>query len=482
MPGAKRKSKPTATFAAIDRIFADYALDVHAPGLAYGIVAGGRLIHRRGFGVQDLRAKRRVTADTRFRIASMTKAFTALSILALRDDGKLRLDDLAEKYIAEMRRWKYPTSDSPRIRVRDLLNHTSGFVTDDPWGDRQQELPDAEFTRLLKDGVRFSSAPGLQFEYANLGYALLGRIITNVTGRPYAEHIAHTLLAPLGMDASGFDFAMLPDEHRAQGHRWQDNRWSIEPLMGHGAFGAMGGLHTTVNDYAKWVSFLLSAWPARDAPDNGPVRRATIREMLQGSNFPELMPPRQAADGRDRSRRATVYGMGVSATVDPEFGLQMSHGGGYPGFGSFMLLLPEHGIGVFAFANRTYAGPRNPVFEAAALLIGNGLSSERTMPVTNDLARAYLAVARMYEAGNVEAAGDMLAMNFLLDRDAEGRARDLAELKKKVGNCDCTSPIEAKSALEGEFTWRGETGRIAGWILLAPTNPPRIQSLSLTVK
>ena len=77
----------------------------------------------------------------------MSKAFTALAILKLRDEGRLPLDAPAETYVPEMRDWRYPTSDSPRIRVRDLLSHVAGFVTDNPWGDRQQVLPEAEFTR-----------------------------------------------------------------------------------------------------------------------------------------------------------------------------------------------------------------------------------------------------------------------------------------------------------------------------------------------
>ena len=82
----------------------------------------------------------------------MTKSFTALSILKLRDDGKLSLDAPAETYVPELRGWKYPTDDSPKIRVRELLTHTAGFVTDDPWGDRQTPLPEDDFTRLLQRG------------------------------------------------------------------------------------------------------------------------------------------------------------------------------------------------------------------------------------------------------------------------------------------------------------------------------------------
>ena len=186
---AQSAEPASKAFTTVDEIFADYALDNHIPGLVYGIVADGKLVYVRGIGVQDLESKRPVTADTLFRIASMTKAFTALTVLKLRDEGKLQLDAPAETYVEEMRGWKYPTLDSPRIRVRDLLNHTAGFVTDDPWGDRQTPMAEAEFSRLLREGVPFTRPPATAWEYSNLGYALLGRIITNVSGHPYADTI-----------------------------------------------------------------------------------------------------------------------------------------------------------------------------------------------------------------------------------------------------------------------------------------------------
>jgi CubicO group peptidase (beta-lactamase class C family) len=108
-----------ALYARVDAIFADYALDQHVPGLVVGIVADGKLAYVRGMGVQDLQSKRPVTPDSLFRIASMTKAFTALTVLKLRDDGLLQLDAPAETYVPELKNWKYPTQDSPRSRVRD---------------------------------------------------------------------------------------------------------------------------------------------------------------------------------------------------------------------------------------------------------------------------------------------------------------------------------------------------------------------------
>jgi len=141
-----------------------------------------------------------------------------------------------------MRGWKYPTQDSPRIRVRDLLNHTAGFVTDDPWGDRQTPLPEPEFSRLLREGVPFARTPAMAMEYSNLGFALLGRVITNVSGHPYADTIAHTLLQRLGMESSGFFVDASPRERRALGYRWEDDAWRLEPTLAHGAFWCDGRL------------------------------------------------------------------------------------------------------------------------------------------------------------------------------------------------------------------------------------------------
>src|SRR5690349_20742696 len=164
-----------AVFADVDKTMENFRLDAHIPGMVWGIVQDGRLVHVQGAGIQDIDTKRPVDADTLFRIASMTKAFTALSILKLRDEGKLTLDAPAETYVPELSGWTYPTQDSSKIRVRELLTHTAGFVTDDPLGDRQTPLPEAEFTRLLHDGVPFTRAPDTAMEYSNLGYALLGR-------------------------------------------------------------------------------------------------------------------------------------------------------------------------------------------------------------------------------------------------------------------------------------------------------------------
>src|SRR6201994_4549565 len=182
-----------ADLAALDALAEGYQQRGAQPGLDYGVVAGGRLVHAGGLG------ERRIggpppDAGTVFRIASMTKSFTASAILTLRDDGLLKLDDLAEEYAPELRGWPLVSPDSARISIRHLLTMTAGFPTDDPWGDRQQGLPLEDFAYFLARGVTFNCAPGPRFEYSNLGSAILGRVITAVTGMAYPDSVRHRLL------------------------------------------------------------------------------------------------------------------------------------------------------------------------------------------------------------------------------------------------------------------------------------------------
>src|ERR1700761_1851456 len=186
------------SIADVDRLAEAYHQRGGQPGLAYGIVLDGELVHAGGLGERQLGGPR-PDADTVFRIASMSKSFTASAILSLRDDGALRLDDPAGEYVPELRGWPPVTADSARVSIRHLLTMTAGFPTDDPWGDRQQGLPLVEFGALLSGGIGFNWAPGTRFEYSNLGYAILGRIVTAVSGHQYPDFIRHRLLAPLGM-------------------------------------------------------------------------------------------------------------------------------------------------------------------------------------------------------------------------------------------------------------------------------------------
>lgn len=247
--------------------------------------------------------------------------------------------------------------------------------------------------------------------------------------------------------------------------------------MRHGAFGSMGGVQTSANDYAKWIAFLLSAWPARDEADAGPVRRSTVREMAEGSNQARLRP----RFGETPVTQASAYAMGLIQADDPDLGNTLSHGGGYPGYGSHMMLMPEHGVGVFVFTNRTYNGGSGAAWDAAVALHRAGSLLGRELAVSAQLAAAYRAAGAVYRAGDVTAAGNLMAMNFLMDRSRENWRRELARLRDEVGQCDTVSPIAPSGALSGSFTWRCTHGRIQGNLLLAPTTPASIQALRLRV-
>jgi len=464
----------------IDALFAKYQAEQHIPGLVYGVVKDGRLAYVKGIGVQSLTDKSPATPDSLFRIASMTKAFTALAILKLRDDGKLRLDDLAEDHIPEMKGWAYPTKDSPRIRISDLLQHVAGFVTDDPWGDRQQVLPQEDFTRMIAAGVPFSRAPQSQHEYSNFGYALLGLIVANASGMAYADYVRQAILTPLGMTASGFDVTKAPKARYALGYRWENGRWSPEPEMADGAFNAMGGLQVSANDYAKWVAFLLSAWPARDDADAGPVKRSTVREIAQGLNFVSVTN-RIGASGASACKQAAAYGMGWRVAQDCDLGLTLAHGGGYPGYGSHVMLMPDHGVGVFALSNRTYAGPSAPAWDTAVAMDRAGLLEPRVVPLSPVVAEAYAAAKAAYAAGNLGPLQGRLAMNFLMDRSAENWAAELAALKEEVGECPADEPLAPMGAMSTAFRLNCEKGKIDGLLLLAPTTPATVQALRFRV-
>ncbi|MEO6223683.1 MAG: serine hydrolase domain-containing protein, partial [Vicinamibacterales bacterium] len=172
-----RVARLRAALPEVDTVFASFAQSSRVPGIAYGVLIDGQLVHTGSVGVRELASRSPITPDTVFRIASMTKSFTALCILKLRDEGKLSLDDPAERYVPELAGLKYPTADSPKLTIRHLLSHSEGFPEDNPWGDQQLAVSETEFTAMLKAGIPFSNAPGVAYEYSNYGFAILGRVV-----------------------------------------------------------------------------------------------------------------------------------------------------------------------------------------------------------------------------------------------------------------------------------------------------------------
>lgn len=473
-----RATRLAEGFPKLDSVFEAFCARHRVPGLAYGVVVDGALAYSSGVGVADLSTGATPTADTVFRIASMTKSFTAASVLMLRDDGLLALDDPVAAHVPELTSLRLPTADSPPVTIRSLLSMSAGLVEDDPWGDRLLDLSAPGFDALLAGPLGFDRVPGVAFEYSNLGYAILGRVVARVAGEPLRDFTRRRIFEPLRMSDTTWDADGVPAGKAAVGYRMQDGTFVPEPPLADGAFGAMGGIATTVNDLSRYVAMHLSAWPPRDDPDPGPLRRASLREMatLHTSIVPE---PPDGSPSVDEPVTPLVegYGYGLFCAVHPRFGDSVGHGGALPGFGSYMGWLPERGVGVVAFANRTYVPVRRAVDAAFDVLASTGGMSARTPVPSAALLAARDAVTRLYEAWDDELAAGTFLATYFLDLDDVNRSPDFARLRDRFGPCRSVADVVPTGALRGSWRMDCERGSVELTVMLGPTVPARVQSL-----
>jgi len=474
----ERARKLAAAFPEIERLFTSWVERQHMPGAVLGIVIDGELVWVKTAGVQDLSSRKPVTPDTVFRIASMTKSFTAMSVLKLRDEGKLSLDDPVARYVPALADLPYPTKDSPVLTIRHLLTHSEGFPEDNPWGDRQLAQSDETIRAWMRAGIPFSTAPGTAYEYSNYGFAILGQIVARVSGRPYADYVRDQILLPLGMRASTFDKGAVPREHIALGYRWEDNKWKDEAALAHGSFGSMGGLWTSAHDLARYVAFLMSAFPARDDAEKGPVKRSSVREMQQASRFQGTSMSRTGLDA-PLQLSTSAYGYGLGVSQDCRFNYVVGHGGGLPAYGSLMRWLPEHGVGLIAMGNVTYASFGGLFSDTLGALHRTGALLPRVVQPSAALLGAQKDVSQLVTKWDDVLASRIAADNLFLDESKERRAARIGELNTKHGACGPATTIEPENALRGRWRMPCERGWLDVTITLAPTMPPRVQLLGI---
>jgi CubicO group peptidase (beta-lactamase class C family) len=474
-----RAARLRAAIPDIDSLFAAFAERNHVPGIAYGILIDGSLVHTGRVGTRQLPGRSPIDDDTVFRIASMTKSFTALCILKLRDEGRLSLDDPAEKYVPELAGLKYPASDSPKLTVRHLLSHAAGFPEDNPWGDQQLAVTEAEFTDMLRRGIPFSNAPGVAYEYSNYGFAILGRIVTRVSGVKYADYVTANILKPLGMTATTLEPASVPANRIAHGYRWEDNQWKEEPPLPDGAFGAMGGMLTSTRDLGRYVGFLMSAWPARDGPDAGPVKRSSLREMQQ-THRPRPATVTGGTGTAPVQLNALGYGYGLGIRQTCEYQSIVSHSGGLPGFGSQMRWLTDEGVGFIAMGNLTYTGWGGVLDQATAILARTGALTRRQPDPSPALLSAKTDVTALITKWDDALADRIAATNLFLDVDKPHRRAQLDAFASTHGTCRADGPFDVENALRGQWTMRCDRGALRVAITLAPTLPPTVQYLNVT--
>ena len=448
------------------------------PGVSFGVLVDAELIFADGLGTLDIRSDCRPSADSVFRIASMTKSFTAAAVLKLRDTGKLSLDDPIASYVPQLAQLSYPAADSVPITVRDLLSMSAGWPQDDPWADRQLHRNDAWMAALYSEGVSFSNPPGVRFEYCNYGYILLGSIVSTVSGRSAMEFITQTLLKPLEMNSTVWGRDQVNTADIAQGYRWEDDVWREEqPLSNGGDVAAFAGLYSSVRDLSRWIGMFQSAWPAREATQAEPLSRASLREMqrIWQCYTPSLETQRV---GTSPELFTGGYGYGLSMSHNGAF-RTAGHGGGLPGFGSHMRWAPDHGVGVVALANVTYANVHDACDEVLDVLIrGAGIEPRKTAS-SQALTLAHDQICRLMNTWDEELANDVFADNFFLDSDEPHWRQRFDELRAVHGSFVASADVDAENWLRGKRRLGAEHGWCEVWLSLAPTVPPRVQALKL---
>ncbi len=245
------------------------------PGLSFAIVHDQDLVWARGFGWADLDRRVPATAETLYRVASITKPFTATAILQLRDAGKLGLDDRVRDILP----WftpSLPSPDAPPITVRHLITHTAGLPRESPfpyWTD--QAFPSIEQVRAAAGGQACILPTETRWKYSNLGLVVAGEVVAAVSGIPWAQYVRSRILEPLGMHDSIPEG--VPSEHprlaRGYARRLPSGERQPAPFSDVRGVSAAAGLATTVTDLARFAMLQLRA-------DGAPVLRgSTLREM-----------------------------------------------------------------------------------------------------------------------------------------------------------------------------------------------------------
>jgi len=268
----------------VEAVFAGMASD-RAPGAACLVIEGGRTVFERGFGVADLRSMRPVDELTNFRLASVTKQFTATAVVLLVRDGKLRYDDPLTSFFPE-----FPAYGRT-ITVRHLLQHTSGLpdyeslmAPPDPAVPVEAaQIQDAGVLELLRRETRGKFPPGARWDYSNSGYVVLGLIVAKVSGLPFGRFLQERIFGPVGMEGTvAYERGRNEVRDRAFGHSFENGAWRETDQSPTSATLGDGGVYSSVRDMARWDSALCRyslLTPAETdliltpvaVPGNGPV-------------------------------------------------------------------------------------------------------------------------------------------------------------------------------------------------------------------
>ncbi len=313
----------------------------HQPGVAIGIVHDQQLVWAKGFGQRDVERRLPVTTETVFRIASITKTFTATAIMQLRDAGKLQLDDPVVKHLPWFQyRNRHP--DAPVITIRHLLTHTSGLPreSDFPyWTDRRFPTRDAMIEKLRTQESVF--APETEYKYSNLALALAGEVVTAVSGESYADYVHRHILEPLGMTSTSVRTEDIVRARLATGYgiRLPDGSQPVAPETDSRGLTPAANMSSTVEDLARYVALQL-----REGPKGG-------AQILTGSTLREMHRVHWLDADWSSGR-----GLGFGVWRQGERTL-VGHGGWVAGHRTQIAVDPAAKIGVIVLTNSDDGGP-----------------------------------------------------------------------------------------------------------------------------
>lgn len=327
-----------------------------APGLAVLVIKDGKVAFERGYGVTDLRTNQKIDAGTNFRLASLTKQFTATAIMLLVHDGKLHYDDRLTDVLPE-----FPAYGKA-ITIRNLLNHTSGLKDyedlmpsqDNVPEDKLVQIQDSGVLKLLEQQKEGKFAPGTHWDYSNSGYVLLGLIVERISGKPFGDFLHDRIFSPLHMDHTiAYQKGKNEVTHRAYGHSLIKDRWQQTDQSATSATLGDGGVYTSLHDLEKWDSAL---------------RNHTL--LTEQEMAPALTPvrvPDASVQGPDNKPAAYGFGWYLNPYRDHR---RMWHYGETQGFRNNIQRFPDDNLTVIVLSNRADTDPAVLALKVADLYLG----------------------------------------------------------------------------------------------------------------
>ena len=348
----------------IDAVFSGVT-SPDAPGLAVLVRKNGQLVFERGYGIRDLHSKAKIDALTNFRLASFTKQFTAMAIMLLVHDGKLRYDEALTEIFPD-----FPAYGKT-ITVRNLLNHTSGLPDYEDLMDAvekakgpvwtpEKQIQDAEVLELLKKGRNGQFAPGTSWSYSNSGYVVLGLIVAKASGKSYADFLHTRIFAPLKMNHTMvFQKGKNRVANRALGHSKDGTTFKETDQSSTSATLGDGGIYSNLEDLAKWDDALRNHTLLSEKefqPGLSPVK------LNDGSE-----PHWPAAPNDDNLHPGKPVSYGFGWFLDPYQGRsRMWHTGSTMGFRTVIERFTEgSGLTVIILCNRTDLEPEKLALQVA---------------------------------------------------------------------------------------------------------------------